>query len=85
MLDTFAIAERLASVGLSRDQAAVITNAVQQAAQHGDAPSQADLRAAVSHLETRITEVEVRLVKWMIGTVLGGVGITVAILRLLSR
>ena len=58
--------------------------AVQRAAQHGGAPSQADLRAAVSRLETRITEVEVRLVKWMIGTVLGGVGITVAILRLLS-
>ena len=84
MFDTLAIAERLSAVGLSRDQASVITNALNEAAHHGDAPSQADLKAAVSRLETRITEVEVRLVKWMIGTVLGGVGITVAVLRLLA-
>ena len=84
MLDTLAIAERLSSVGLSREQATVITRAVHKAAQHGDAPLQADLTAAVSRLETRITEVEVRLLRWMIGTVLGGVRITAAILRLLS-
>ena len=84
MFNALAVAERLSAVGFSRDQASVITNALQEAARHRDAPSQTDLKAAVSRLETRITEVEVRLVKWMIGTVLGGVGITVAVLRLLA-
>ncbi len=84
MLDTLAIAERLRATGFSRDQAAVITNGLNEAAQHGDAPSRAHLDAAVAQLETRISEVEVRLVKWMVGAILGGIVITVAVLRLLE-
>ena len=36
MLDTLAIARTLTDAGMDRDQAAAVTAAVQQAAEHGD-------------------------------------------------
>ena len=35
----------------------------------------ADLNTVVARLEARSAELEVRLIKWMIGTVLGGVSL----------
>ena len=59
------------------------THAVQQAAEHGDPATRADLNTVVARLEARNAELEVRLIKWMIGTVLAGAGVTIAALRLL--
>ena len=38
----------------------------------------------VAELNARSAELEVRLIKWMIGTVFAGAGLTVAVLRLLA-
>ena len=57
---------------------------MQQAAEHGDPVTRADLTTAVAELNARSAELEVRLIKWMIGTVLAGAGLTVAVLRLLA-
>ena len=84
MFDTLEIAQTLTDTGLSREQATAITHAVQQAAEHGDPATRADLNTVVARLEARSAEFEVRLIKWMIGTVLGGAGVTIAALRLLS-
>lgn len=84
MLNALEIAQTLIDAGLNREQAAAITNAVQQAAEHGDPATRADLDAAVARLEARNAELEVRLIKWMIGTVLAGASATIAILRFLS-
>ena len=65
-------------------QADAIAHAVQQAAEHGDPVTRADLTTAVAELNARSAELEVRLIKWMIGTVLAGAGLTVAVLRLLA-
>ena len=45
MLDTLAIARTLTEAGMDRDQAAAVTAAVQQAADHGDRVSRQDLDA----------------------------------------
>ena len=57
---------------------------MQQAAEHGDPVTRADLTTAGAELNARSAELEVRLIKWMIGTVLAGAGLTVAVLRLLA-
>ena len=81
MLDTLAVSRTLAETGLTPAQADAIAHAVQQAAEHGDPVTRADLTTAVAELNARM---EVRLIKWMIGTVLAGAGLTVAVLRLLA-
>ena len=43
MLDTLAIARTLTDAGMDRDQAAAVTAAVQQAAEHGDHVTRQDL------------------------------------------
>ena len=55
-----------------------------QADEHGDPATRADLNTVIARLEARSAELEVRLIKWMIGTVLGGAGVTIAAIRLLS-
>ena len=84
MLDTLSVARTLAETGIPAAQADAIAHAVQQAAEHGDAVTRSDLQAAIAELNARSAELEVRLIKWLIGTVLAGAGVTVAVLRLLA-
>ena len=84
MLDTLTVSRTLAETGPTPAQADAIAHAVQQAAEHGDPVTRADLTTAVAELNARSAELEVRLIKWMIGTVLAGAGLTVAVLRLLA-
>ena len=84
MLDTLTVSRTLAKTGLTPAQADAIAHAVQQAAEHGDPVTRADLTTDVAELNARSAELEVCLIKWMIGTVLAGAGLTVAVLRLLA-
>ena len=74
VLDTLEIAQTFADTGLSREDAAAINLIVQQATEHSDPATRADLNTAVTCLEARNAEFEVRLIRWMIGTVLGSGG-----------
>ncbi len=80
MLDTHAIARKLAAAGIEPDHADAITDAVRSAAEH-DA-SGIDVNALATKAD--LTALELRLVKWMIGTVFAGAGLVVAALRLLG-
>ena len=73
MFDTHAIARTLTSAGLTPAQVDAITDAVRSAADHGDYATGADLIG-----------LELRLIKWIVGT---GVAVTAAVigtLRLFS-
>lgn len=77
MLDTHAIARELTAAGLEPRQADAITNAVRQAAEHGEHTTRETLRAELSALEARLL--------WRLitaGIAIAGIGI--AILRLLN-
>ena len=80
MLDTRAIARRLTDSGVDPDHADAITDAVRIAAEHDAAGID------VSSLATKadLSALELRLVKWMIGTVFAGAGLVIAALRLLG-
>ena len=95
MLDTLTVSRTLTETGLTPAQADAITHAVKEAAEHGDPITRADLITAVAELNTRSAELEVRLVKqitaanlslvkWMVGTVLAGAGLTIAVLQFLA-
>ena len=84
MLDTLSVSRTLAETGLTAAQADAIAYAVQQAAEHGDPVTRPDLHTAIAELNARIAELEVRLIKWLIGAVLAGAGVTVAAMRLLA-
>ena len=77
MLDTHAIARELAAAGIEPGHADAITNAVRQAAEHGEHVTPETLRAELAALEARLLW---RLVT--AGIAIAGIG--VALLRLLD-
>ena len=91
MLDTFAVAQRLAVGGVDRDQAEVIADAIRQAVEQGDHVTSdqfktgiAEMRTEMAEMRTEMANLETRLVRWMIGTVIATASLTVAIVRLLG-
>ena len=91
MLDTLAVAQRLAAGGVDRDQAEVIADAIRQAVEQGDYVTSdqfkagiAEMRTEMAEMRTEMANLETRLVRWMIGTVIATATLTVAIVRLLG-
>ena len=79
MFDTHAIARALADADLTPAQVNAITDAVRRAADHGegDLVARAELRA-------EFVSLELRLVKWNVGSALAGAGIVIAGRRLIG-
>ena len=84
MLGTLAVAQRLAAGGVDRDQAEVIADAIRQAVEEGDHVTSAQFNTGIAELRTEMANLETRLVRWMIGTVIATATLTVAIVRLLG-
>ena len=82
MLDTLAVSQELTASGLNAEQAAAITRAVRQAAEHGDHVTSEQFSTGLAALRTEIAALEARLIKWMVGTAIATAGVTLAILRL---
>ena len=71
MFDTHAIARALTAADLTDAQADAITDAVRQAAEHGEHVTPERLRAELAALEPR-------LIKWMVGIAITLAGILTA-------
>lgn len=88
MFDTFAIARALAAADLTPAQVEAITDAVRQAADHGDHVTPDQLSAGVTAIRAELAALELRLIKWIVGTglavVAAGIAAVVGILRLLG-
>ena len=88
MIDTLTLSRELTKAGIASAHAEAIATGIQQATDHGDHVTAADLRAEIATVNGTIAALEVRLVKWMIGIVLAVASLqtaaVVAILRLLS-
>ena len=77
MFNALEVAHELTAGGVDRDQAEVIAGAISRAAEHGDHVTSEQFKAGLA-------ELELRLIKWMVGTVLATAGLTVTILRFLG-
>ena len=77
MFDTHAIARSLTDAELTPAQADAITAAVRQAAEQGDL-------VTVDTLDARLAALELRLIKWTVGTGIAVAGIVIAFLRLVG-
>ena len=93
VFDTHAIARSLTAADLTDAQADAITDAVREAAEHDAAAvdvdalaTKADLArfATKEELRAEISALELRLVKWIVGTGVACAGLVVAALRLLG-
>ena len=84
MLGTLAVAQRLAAGGVDRDQAEVIADAIRQAVEEGDHVTSSQFNAGIAELRTEMANLDTRIVRWMIGTVIATATLTVAIVRLLG-
>ncbi|MCY4661300.1 MAG: hypothetical protein OXF93_16060 [Acidobacteria bacterium] len=73
VFDTHAIARTLTAAGLTPAQVDAITDAVREAADHGDYATQADLVA-----------LELRLIKWIVGTGVAVAAVVIGALRLMT-
>ena len=73
MFDTLEVARELTAGGVDRDQAEVIASAIGRAADH------------VTHetLDARLNALELRLVKWVVGTGIAVVAAVIGALRLM--
>ena len=83
MIDTLAVARELTAGGVSRDQAEVIAGAIGHAVQ-GDHVTSDQFKAGLAELRTEMANLETRLIRWMVGTVVATATLTVGILRLLG-
>ena len=81
MIDTYAIARRLTDSGLPTKQVDAITDALREAAEHGDHVTPEGLRAEVASLEARLTW---RFAGAMLAQTLAILGGVLAMLRLLE-
>ena len=77
MFDSLAIVRQLTAGGIDRDHADVIADTVRQAADHGDHVTAGRFTAGLAALE-------LRLIKWIIGTGVAVTGAVVGLLRLLD-
>ena len=97
MFDTLAIARALTAADFTPAQADALTDAVRQAAEHdaagvaiGTLATKDDVaalkRAMKAHFATKadLATLELRLVKWIVGTGVAVAGLVVAALRLLG-
>ncbi len=95
MLDTHAVARSLTDAEFTPAQADAITNAVRLVAEHGNHVTSDEFRVGLAELRTgmaalgarlstQIANVETRLIKWMVGTVITTAGLIVAILRFIA-
>ena len=84
MFDTLTVAQQLAVGGVERDQAEVIAKAIHDGLEHGDHVTSDQFRAGLAEVRTEIANLETRLVRWMVGTVITTAALTVGILRLIG-
>ena len=78
MLDTLTLARELKDAGIEPQQADAITHVVQQASEHADPATRADLDTHRAEVRAELAALEARLIKWMIGIALTATGIIVA-------
>ena len=78
MLDTLTLARELKDAGIEPQQADAIAHVVQQAAEHADPVTRADLDTHRAEVRAELAALEARLIKWMIGIALTATGIVVA-------
>ena len=78
MLDTLTLSRELKDAGIEPKQADAITYVVQQAAEHGDPATRADLNTHRAEVRADLAALEARLIKWMLGIPLTATGIVVA-------
>ena len=78
MLDTLTLARELKDAGIAPEQADAITHVVQQATEHGDPATRADLDTHRAEVRADLAALEARLIEWMIGIALTATGIVVA-------
>ena len=95
MFDTLAVAQQLAAGGVARDQAEVIAKAIRDGVEQGDHVTSdqfkaglAEVRTEIANLDkrlsTQIANLETRLIRWMVGTVIATATLTVGILRFIG-
>lgn len=77
MFDTHAIARNLTDAEFTPAQADAITAAVRQAAEQGG-------HVSPDMLDARLAALELRLIKWIVGTGIAVAGIVIAFLRLVG-
>ena len=77
VFDTHAIARSLTDAELTAAQADAITAAVRQAAEQGN-------HVTPDMLDSRLATLELRLIKWTVGTGIAVAGIVIAFLRLIG-
>jgi len=77
-LDTLTLARELKDAGIAPEQADAITHVVQQATEHGDPATRADLHTHRAEVRADLAALEARLIKWMVGIALTATGIVVA-------
>ena len=84
MFNTLTIARQLVAGGVDRDQAEVIAQAIGDGLDHGDHVTSDQFKAGLAEVRTEIANLETRLVRWMVGTVIATAALTVGILRFLG-
>ena len=76
----------MAAADLTPAQVEAITDAVRQAADHGDHVTPDQLNAGITVIRAELAALELRLIKWIVGTklavVAAGIAAVVGILRL---
>ena len=82
MIDTLAGAHEHTAGGVSRDQAEVIAGAIRHAVEQGDQVTSDQFKAGLAELRTETANLETRLIRWLVGTVVATATLTVGILRL---
>ena len=84
MFDTLAVAQQLAAGGVDRDEAEVIAGAIRQGVEQGSHVTSDQFKAGLAELRTEIANLETRLIRWMVGTVIATATVTVGVLRLVG-
>ena len=85
MIDSIAVALQLAEAGLERAHADAGASAIHQAAGHGDYATRADLTAHRADLRADLAALELRLIKWIVGTGIAVAGAVIAALRVFGE
>ena len=96
VLDTLDVAQALRGVRFPEDQAAEIAKAVGLAADRGDHVTRDQLKADLAELRanlgselvgvrTDVAKLETRLIRWLVGVVLGAATLSVAVVAALLR
>ena len=81
MFNTLTVARQLAAGGVDRDQAEVIAQAIGDSLEHRDHVTSDQFKAGLAEVRAEIANLETRLVRWMVGTVIATAALTVGILR----